>query len=393
MRILVLAGALVALAFPTSAFGHHAPGAPGGDFEMAGPRGGAFKHVPFLGPARRAADGMLEVRAGDGTTFTTHGHDAVSGQELAAGTSDEYYAQDDGVVASNVNTVYPAGLSRPPICATAGRVRLIYVQPADRADRASTDSDMMRDTLARMNGWLYERGRAYSHNDVRLDIRTECSTTTGRIIVNTFRSGQNSNSVTFEALRTELANAGYNLSGDKYLVMWDFPVCDPTGTTGASEPDRTNHCMLRSGVAELRVDDRRVWDNRNNQNANDPAPMFALVYGVRNFRDNTTALHEMIHTMGGTQNGAPFAAAAGHCWDELEVMCYDDDGDRATFPIEQRCQNATIDCFNDTYFDPFPEPGEWLETHWNIGTEENRFLRNLCISDGRAPHACASMTT
>jgi hypothetical protein len=71
-------------------------------------------------------------------------------------------------------------------------------------------------------------------------------------------------------------------------------------------------------------------------------------------------------------------------------MCYDDDRNPDTFPMIERCQLGQIDCANDTYYDPRPEPGEWLATHWNIGAPHNRFVDVVCIPRPPRPDLCES---
>jgi PKD domain len=75
------------------------------------------------------------------------------------------------------------------------------------------------------------------------------------------------------------------------------------------------------------------------------------------------ATHEMLHTLGAVSAGAPHVsrnsggAALGHCWDEWDVMCYDDGG---THPLETLCPDAlgddalTIDCNKDDYLNVDP---------------------------------------
>ena len=57
-------------------------------------------------------------------------------------------------------------------------------------------------------------------------------------------------------------------------------------------------------------------------------------------------------------------------------MCYSPDGgDLHQFGVTVNCQGqARFDCGHDDYFDSAPEPGEYLASHWNVGSPLNRFL-------------------
>jgi hypothetical protein len=61
-------------------------------------------------------------------------------------------------------------------------------------------------------------------------------------------------------------------------------------------------------------------------------------------------------------------------------MCYDDEPGNLypnTYYVDPNCPasaGSRFDCNKDTYFDTQPESGEWLNTHWNVGSTLNRFL-------------------
>lgn len=103
--------------------------------------------------------------------------------------------------------------------------------------------------------------------------------------------------------------------------------------------------------------------------------------------DDYTAVHELFHTLGATVPGAPFAwPNGGHCFDGIDIMCYDDGSNSYT---ETRCpasqgyntpNGVPLDCGYDTYFNASPNPSGWLATHWNVAGPEDPFL-----SMGRDP--------
>jgi hypothetical protein len=80
-------------------------------------------------------------------------------------------------------------------------------------------------------------------------------------------------------------------------------------------------------------------------------------------------LHELTHNMGGVQSTAPHHTSYGHCYDEHDVMCYDDG---SGIQMVNVCPNVSgaiaevYDCGNDDYFSPLPGAGSYLATHWNV---------------------------
>ncbi|MDQ1681159.1 MAG: hypothetical protein QOI42_2018 [Frankiaceae bacterium] len=85
--------------------------------------------------------------------------------------------------------------------------------------------------------------------------------------------------------------------------------------------------------------------------------------------DGRSAAHELGHTLGAVQFGAPHASYQGHCYDGyLDVMCYDD----GSIPAPMRtgsCPDGaarTFDCGHDDYFNANPRAGTYLATHWNV---------------------------
>jgi hypothetical protein len=91
-------------------------------------------------------------------------------------------------------------------------------------------------------------------------------------------------------------------------------------------------------------------------------------------------LHEMTHNMGGVQWGAPHSSQpAGqsnytysHCWDGRDVMCYQDGPNMSHAYSASVCAATggampqTYDCGQDDYFNPAPQAGSYLATHWNV---------------------------
>ena len=89
--------------------------------------------------------------------------------------------------------------------------------------------------------------------------------------------------------------------------------------------------------------------------------------------------HENGHAMGAVQLSAPHSTGAWHCTDGLDVMCYNDGGSAGAQYSTSHCGDAAnggaiFDCGFDDYFNPWPQPGNYLATHWNIGAGYDAWL-------------------
>ncbi|GAA3678316.1 hypothetical protein GCM10022237_42140 [Nocardioides ginsengisoli] len=157
----------------------------------------------------------------------------------------------------------------------------------------------------------------------------------------------------FNATVSAVQALGYTDPARKYL-MWT---------------DATVLC----GIASMYPD---ATDGQGNPNNGRYAQYARIDSGCWGFGDGATQhsveAHELLHTFGGVMSTAPHGTRAGHCWDESDTMCYADGGG---FAMKQVCpaeREYLYDCNNDDYFSTYPDPGSWLDTHWNAA--DSRFL-------------------
>jgi hypothetical protein len=113
------------------------------------------------------------------------------------------------------------------------------------------------------------------------------------------------------------------------------------------------------GIAQFSDDSRLVESNANNDGG------YAVTY--ENCWFSRTPMHENGHNQGAVQTGPPGSDGGGHCTEHEDVMCYPS--------TSLQCpEQMYFDCGFDTYFDAAPEPGEWLDSHWNLGSPINRYV-------------------
>ncbi|NYJ03090.1 hypothetical protein HNR19_003788 [Nocardioides thalensis] len=157
----------------------------------------------------------------------------------------------------------------------------------------------------------------------------------------------------FNATISAVQALGYTDPTKKYLMWTDASVL--------------------CGIASMYPNDAESQGNPNNGSY----PQYARIdSGCWGFGDGARAhsveAHELLHTIGGVQNTSPHSTRRGHCWDESDTMCYSDGGG---FAMRQVCaaeMEYFFDCGNDDYFSTYPDPGSYLDGHWNAA--DSRFL-------------------
>ncbi|MDQ4065503.1 MAG: hypothetical protein M3161_05595 [Actinomycetota bacterium] len=284
------------------------------------------------GDVERLPNGLYRVTTPDGYVFTTHGPDT-----LALHDPDESLGPDDP--------------QRPPVCATGHVAHILYGRPlvpgVFGADRYAEVADSFRDHLARMNYVLNES--SLESGGPEMDLKVLCDEN-GEIRVDSFVNNLQFGyaSTVFDAAR----QAGFDDPLVDYIIFYDdsFPgVC---------------------GFGEFSADDRPGRENRNNDGG----------YGVtyKTCWYGRTALHENGHTQGAVQASAPHHDGTNHCTEQRDIMCYPS--------TSSQCAIEWFDCGFDTYFDSAPEAGEWLATHWNLGSSANNY-----VSIGGTPPSAPSV--
>ncbi len=343
---------------------------------------GEFRDVKGVGDARPSSEapGLMEVRLPDGAVITSHGPDfeaPADDSSLAPGDSEVTDPLLEGVPGQEGTS---SADPRDPDCAPSAssyHTQVLYGHPATKPSNKTQLADRIRSAVRKMNGIVHERGLQTSNNNVRLDYEVRC-TASGGIDIEEFKDRDGSGSSdSFASVVQAAKSAGFDRTNVKYLIFWDSVVRNSRGDPIC-------------GQGELRYDSSRSVQNANNHGTN-PYLTFGgsqattgvqAEYGVMyKYDDNHacfsgyTASHESGHTMGAVQQDAPHSTGAGHCFDESDRLCYDDGGPRGAredliFP----CAVERWDCGADDYFDAGASSG-YLGSHWNLGWEQNRFLR------------------
>lgn len=277
----------------------------------------------------------------------------VGGVELCS------HGPDAGDLGAPEDLTSPGAESAPRSIACVGngtsgaRVQAVYARPQGRPDRYATLLPELQAAAAEVEHIVARSAaRTGGERHVRWVTSTRATSTTCALDV--VRVTVPAGAVTdFGALVTDLATQGFDRHDRKYVVWID---------------SATATC---SGIATQLDDDRPGQENFNNTSVG-----YARVDDSCLAQDGAVEAHELLHLLGAVQRSAPHASAAGHCSDEWDLLCYDDDGARGSFRTTVRCPTTAydrrLDCRHDDYFSTDPARGSYLDTHWNAA--DSRFL-------------------
>ena len=313
-----------------------------------------------LGKDGSPCDGIFEAKSRTGASLgCSHGPDpAPPGVDVRRGRDDRQLAADleafeasgEGTAAASLGNIGCIGDG-----VSGARVQAIYAVAADRTDRSATVIPTIRSNYAPRIDWQFAQSAAETGGEVHVRFVTEAGADPGSCQLSvTVAHLSSSGDDSFSNTISELKARGYNKKDRKYLVWTDANVL--------------------CGVASVYSDTRPGLTNLNNGYA----PMFARVDAAC---WGHAEGHELMHNLGAVQDDAPHATVNGHCWDEPDEMCYDDDGNGpATMTTVCSGRNgAFFDCNHDDYFYAgLPLLPNYLATHWN--TANSSWLLNGALS-------------
>ncbi|MFJ8792465.1 hypothetical protein [Streptomyces sp. NPDC102462] len=217
------------------------------------------------------------------------------------------------------------------------RVQALYVRSPAGADRYAEMAPEIRTMANRISGGINQSalktGGALAVRYVR---NADCSIAVANVTLSS-----TTNIMDFDAVMRDLKSTGYNRTDRKYLAFVQtaaFCGLAREGTLNAGP----SYAMVGSGCWS--------WNS---------------------------AGHELLHTLGAVSPNAPHGTPAGHCWDDQDIMCYDEDDEPSTYPLQELCPKGfgdDVDCNNDDYFSTDPPAGTWLANHPESNVAKSPFL-------------------
>ena len=289
-----------------------------------------------------------DARVVDGALLCTHGADAPPpGVDTTALPTTEQlwvarYGEAPPVRALDASVPVPSAATRVACIGdgTSGpRVQVVYARTESSPDRLPAVAPLLRQYAAdaddAINRSAGQRGEGRRIRFVTRDCEVD-------VLAVALPDGAEES---FATMRAAMQAKGVADPQRKYLVFMDAAV---------------GLC----GLGEVYPDERTDSGNRNN--------LGAMYTRIDTSCWSHAATHELLHTLGGVQAGAPNTTGIGHCTDEKDVMCYVDAPTTTTFVACAGTVETQVDCNHDDYFNPKPAEGSYLDTHWN--TADNQYL-------------------
>ncbi|TFD70600.1 Ig-like domain-containing protein [Cryobacterium sp. Hb1] len=289
------------------------------------------------------------------TTLCSHGPDPVAAFGGAAKLKQTSALEEQRVAAAPASEL-------TALCSAGGvsgkRIEVIYGVPQDRTNRFAEMLAPLRDIMRQVNNNLEAVDAATSQS-----YRFLCT---------------NGADVTVRNVTLAQVGTDGTYTFDDYVVSMQNQVERGLGPVNYIVNDRLYITYIDQiqdvypygGQGELTGDDQpSAAANANN----DSRPR----YSMSAYLDMSVIAHEIGHNIGAVQDSAPHSTKGGHCYDENDLMCYDDGGPyfalggRLTFTCVGLA--SAVDCHSEDYYYPgTPPASNYLATHWN--TANSGFL-------------------
>ncbi|MDA0181978.1 hypothetical protein OJ997_16865 [Solirubrobacter phytolaccae] len=267
------------------------------------------------------------------------------------------------------------GTANAPFPADAAQIKVVYAFAADRPNRAAGWQDALQANVSIVNRYL--AAQAGGTKALRFDMGTRCGPQYVDLQVVALPGAHAAYVDNFRAVAQDVQKALGNQGGARNAVV----LADSLSSIGSER-----------GLAETITGPS--GEVPGPQNPHNNGALTAVLFtkdggeapgaGALGFWPEGF-LHEITHTLGAVQWGAPHSTqprgqqnpAYGHCWQGVDVMCYAEDQGAASQLVNEcgpvpGAITVSFDCGRDDYFSPAPAPGSYLATHWN--TYDSAFL-------------------
>lgn len=224
------------------------------------------------------------------------------------------------------------------------RVELIYVYASGGSNRLADLRPSFVNIAQRVNSIYFESGSDSGNaHQIRFATNSTCALIIRPVAINWTAAHS------YAGVQAALQAQGYSFTrSDRKYLAW----VDIANTTANPTP---------CGQGSVYSDTRATTDNYNN--------VFGGLAIAWKTCWNYAEPHEISHTLGAVQPGAPYSTAGYHCRDKRDVMCYND-GTLGGASMVSRCTSDIawwrLDCGKDTYFRGNSPSSGWLSNHWNI---------------------------
>ncbi len=291
--------------------------------------------------------GLEAIVLPSGAVTCTHGPDPLDGlvghQPHGAGDAehsdgDLLPTDPDG---NGAHAAVPEGIRCFGDGRDGNRVQALYAVPSDRPDRYEDVAPQIRRWAAQTDSVFASSAALYGETrHIRFVTDDRCRLAVERVVLSPAADDN------FRATVLELAAQGYHRPDRRYLVWMDSDVL--------------------CGIGQLHRDERSTGNLNDGTGAGLVARVDTRCWGLLELMGTSVEAHELVHTLGGVNLGAPHATPLGHCTDDGDIMCYQDAPITKLADVCPPEDDALLDCNGDDYFNPTPVAGSYLATHWNV---------------------------